>query len=87
MQLTEDQVERTLAALREHDPRGTPVDDDVVVREERVPAEVVERLARTPAVRAAAVDRAKRRLATGTCPSPDEVARSLVGRLVCDRLR
>jgi hypothetical protein len=87
MQLTEDQVERTLAARREDEQDARRVGDDEPIVLPCVPPEVVERLARTPAVRTAAVARARRRLEAGERPSAAELAGSVVGRLVCDRLR
>jgi hypothetical protein len=87
MQLTEDQVERTLAALRDgRCSGGRACERDPIVLP-CIPPEVVERLARMPAVRLAAVARARRRLASGESPSDAELAGSVVGRLVCDRLR
>jgi hypothetical protein len=87
MQLTEDQVERTLAALRDGRLSDGRVDERDPIVMPCIPPEVVERLAREPAVRRAAVARARRRLESGESPSDAELAGSVIGRLVCDRLR
>jgi hypothetical protein len=85
MQPTSEQVERSLADLRQHS-------DDPGLRVSRgelasVPAEVTAVLCEVPAIRSELVDRARRRLVAGERPTDDELAAKVVGRLVCDRLR
>jgi hypothetical protein len=91
MQPTDLQVERSLQALQasptvdqrlfaEAGARETPVVDEV-------PPGLLDRLLQAPPVRLDRLAEARSRLANGTQPSDDDLARRLVGRLVCDRLR
>jgi hypothetical protein len=85
MQPTDQQVQRSLDALR----RG---DDPAIGREldrrlAEVPTEVFRRLRREPSLRPERLERALRRLACGEAPSAQDLADRMVGRLVCDRLR
>jgi hypothetical protein len=86
MQLTELQVERSLEALRsapeQPDGGGCPPGD-----RGEVPTGLVPLLVGAPAVRADRLAEVRRRLATGEEPTPEAVARRIVGRFVCDRLR
>ena len=83
MRVDERQVERCLAALRaakadRHPDRPRP---------RLVPAGLLDRLRAVPDIRDDAVRRAGARLAAGKQPSSVVLARHVVGRLVCERLR
>lgn len=84
MQPTEQQVQRSLAALRaagtERTARGSTIYVDV-------PDGLLDLLLSSPPLRLDRMAEAMRRLAGGQQPSDDDLARRLVGRLVCDRLR
>ena len=84
MQPTEQQVQRSLAALRatggEPATRGAAIYVDV-------PDGVLDLLLASPPLRLDRMAEAMRRLVGGQQPSDDDLARRLVGRLVCDRLR
>jgi hypothetical protein len=84
MQPTDQQVERSLAALRgahgEHGSRAASIYIDV-------PEGVFDLLLASPPLRLDRMAEAMRRLAGGPQPTDDDLARRLVGRLVCDRLR
>lgn len=84
MQPTKVQVERSLEALRSPG-RGGPATSRETHPD--VPPAVVEWVLRAPEVRAEALAVARRRLAAGQVPTDDALAESMVGRLVCDRLR
>jgi hypothetical protein len=86
MQLTELQVERSLEALREPRSQRRESAPDVRIHGE-VPVEVLRWLVDQPAVRADRLEEVRRRLATGAAPSAEALARRIVGRFVCDRLR
>jgi len=92
MQPTETQVQRSLEALRETPGSGDdhPGADSASVGRrlvEEVPRAVLERLRDEPAVRPERLAEARQRLAAGDVPSDEALARRMVGRLVCDRLR
>ena len=88
MQPTNEQVERSLAALRASlQGRGDPGPSVVPDGHASLAEDLARILARLPATRPERVDAARRRLESGEQPSADEVADRLVGRLVCDRLR
>lgn len=83
MQPTDHQVEQSLEALRRADPRGVvtagiPFD---------LPEGLLELLRASPPIRLDRMADAKMRLVGGRQPTDDDLARRLVGRLVCDRLR
>jgi hypothetical protein len=83
MQPTQIQVERSLEALRSPvDAAMTPVHPSPDVL-----AALLDAVRGTPAVRLDRLEQARRRLAAGEQPSADDLARRMVGRLVCDRLR
>jgi hypothetical protein len=87
MQPTEQQVQRSLDALRRAngcvlvggDARRHEIDE--------VPVEVLRWLEGAPLIRPERTERARRRLEAGDEPSAEAIAGRLVGRLVCDRLR
>jgi hypothetical protein len=91
MQPTELQVERSLQALQ----RAPLVDELALVAggagldpvDDEVPDGLLDRLLEAPPVRLDRLAEARTRLANGAQPSDDDLARRLVGRLVCDRLR
>jgi hypothetical protein len=89
MQPTNEQVERSLAALRSE----SPVTDRAPRRElahagaPSVPGEVEHVLRSVPAVRSDRVERARERLESGDQPTAQELADRILGRFVCDRLR
>jgi hypothetical protein len=88
MQPTEQQVQRSLDALRRADARlFVGGDDQAHHRIEDVPTEVLRRLQQAPLIRSERTERARRRLESGDEPSAEAIAGCLVGRLVCDRLR
>lgn len=84
MQPTEQQVERSLAALRSSPSGEAPSAPTIYVD---VPEGVVDLLLATPPLRLERMAEALRRLVAGQQPSDDDLARRVVGRLVCDRLR
>ena len=84
MQPTDHQVERSLEALR-HDEWGP--DARAAAPDADVPEGLLALLDSSPSVRLDRMVDAKMRLAGGRGPSDDDLARRLVGRLVCDRLR
>ena len=89
MQPTNEQVERSLAALRGAPPLADVAAAGVAVHldESAVPREVDEVLSHMPDVRVDRVAEARRRLESGDTPSAQELADRMLGRLVCDRLR
>jgi len=92
MQPTQIQVQRSLEALRDqHEPStagGAAVEAPPgPVRLERLPDDVLRRLAESPSVRLDRLEQARERLASGDQPTADDLASRMVGRLVCDRLR
>lgn len=85
MQLTEVQIERSLAALRGDPvpaPSATERDDGPAV-----PDGLADALAGSPDVRPDRLAEARRRLARGEGPSDADLADRMIGRIVCDRLR
>ena len=94
MQPTEQQVERSLAALlrgAETAPAEPRIDEGLLGAAPMVAVEVpvglAEALDGAPDVRADRLAAARRRLAQGEAPSDEELAGRMVGRIVCDRLR
>jgi hypothetical protein len=91
MQLRTEQVERTLADLRDRSlhevDRATDSDELPDDESDPVSSAVAERLSEMPAIRPEAIARARRHLEEGKHPSDDELAWRVIGRLVCDRLR
>jgi hypothetical protein len=87
MQPTEQQVQRSLEALRTDSPCFVGGDDGAESRLDEVPTEVFRLLEQTPTIRVERLERARRRLAAGQTPTAEDLAGSMVGRLVCDRLR
>ena len=88
MKLTDEQIESSLVALRRRPPvrmrrRAGSSTHDVPL----LAADVQLLLRDVPAVRADVVDRVRLRMSEGQAPTDAEVARHLVGRLVCERLR
>lgn len=95
MQPTELQVERSLAALQGPEAPGTV--GEVISSASmgagpgspspEVPADVRRRVDEVPELRVERLEEARRRLEVGEQPSADALARRMVGRIVCDRLR
>jgi hypothetical protein len=83
MQPTDHQVEQSLAALRR---AGTDAATAAGVRLD-LPEGLLELLRSSPPIRLDRMADAKMRLVGGRQPTDDDLARRLVGRLVCDRLR
>jgi hypothetical protein len=84
MQVTEIQVQRSLAALQAAEGEGDRADGD---DEPELPEGLLDLLTDVPPIRLERMADAKMRLASGQHPSDDDLAGRLVGRLVCDRLR
>ena len=83
MQPTDRQVERSLEALRSGgDDRAAATAIHV-----DVPEGLLDLLHSSPPVRLDRMANAKMRRVGGRQPTDDDLARRLVGRLVCDRLR
>ena len=80
MQPTDLQVERSLQAWQ-----LAPLVDELALV--KAAAGLLDRLLEAPPVRLDRLAEARSRLANGAQPSDDDLARRLVGRLVCDRLR
>jgi hypothetical protein len=87
MQPTEQQIQRSLDALRRADAWNLEGEDEARSRLDDVPTEVLRRLEQAPLIRSDRLERARRRLEAGDEPSAEAIAGVLVGRLVCDRLR
>ncbi len=85
MRLSDAQIRTTLRELRDHEPDARR--RTVPLSIELLSAEVLAHLAELPTVRADRVAAGRARLVDGHAPSSDDLARKLVGRLVCDRLR
>jgi hypothetical protein len=93
MQVSELQVQRSLFALNHVEP-VEPVEsagggDEHAARDraDACPDGLIERLTGSPAIRPDRTAEARKRLEAGDQPSADDLARRMVGRLVCDRLR
>ncbi len=84
MQVDERQVERSLAALRAEASMGRR---PARPRPRPVPTGLLERMTAAPELRLDAVRRARDRIDRGDQPSAAVLARHVVGRLVCERLR
>jgi hypothetical protein len=84
MRVDERQVERSLAALRAEKAAGRHA---ARPRPWAVPSGLVERLTAAPDLRHDLIRRARAQLDDGDQPSPAALARHVVGRLVCERLR
>ncbi len=87
MQPTEQQVQRSLEALRTDGACRVGGDDGAVNRLDEVPSEVFRLLEQAPTIRAERLERVRKRLASGQVPTAEALAGLMVGRLVCDRLR
>jgi hypothetical protein len=96
MQPTQNQVERSLEALRHPpDPAAAPVDDppadhadaELADDETDIHTAVLDLLGDEPVIRLDRLTDVRRRLDAGEHPSDDDLAGRMVGRLVCDRLR
>ncbi len=85
MQPTEIQVQRSLQALQTEAEDGAAGGSGTGAGE--LPAGLVELLATAPAVRLDRVLDARMRMEAEEQPSADDLARRVVGRMVCDRLR
>ena len=86
MLLSDQEVGQSLRALRSRTAPGVaghPGGRHLY----RVPAQVGDVIRRQPTVRPDFVDAARSRLEDGWCPSDADLAKVVVGRLVCDRLR
>jgi hypothetical protein len=97
MQPTQNQVERSLEALR-HPPDPSaddaPATDDDAADVAEVSGDqadihtaVLELLGDEPVIRLDRLSDVRRRLDAGEQPTDDDLAGRMVGRLVCDRLR
>jgi hypothetical protein len=84
MQPTDTQVERSLEALRDSGEAGGGEPPAIHVE---VPEGLLDLLESSPPVRLDRMADAKMRLVGGRQPTDDDLARRLVGRMVCDRLR
>ncbi len=82
MQLTQDQVRRSMLALR----AGVPVESATTPRP-AVPSGALDRVSNLPEIRQERVAEALARLAAGRGPTNQELADRVIGRMVCDRLR
>jgi hypothetical protein len=82
MQPTQDQVRRSMQALR-----AAPPVVDGALGDAIVPEAAHREIAKLPAVRADRVAQARAFLASGDELTSEELAEKVVGRLVCDRLR
>jgi hypothetical protein len=93
MQVTELQVQRSLAALTIEAVPGAPGGDDpcpaapMENHAADVPVGLLERLTEASPIRSDRLEGARRRLEHGDQPSAEALAQRMVGRLVCDRLR
>lgn len=85
MQPTEIQVERSLQALQTEPETGVAGASGPDAPD--LPAGLVELLATAPAVRLDRVVDARMRMEAEDQPSAEDLARRVVGRMVCDRLR
>ncbi len=85
MKLSESQIRTSLRALRD-EPSVEPT-VPVPLSIELLTAEVLEHQAELPRVRVERVAAVRARMEAGRSPSSDDLARKMVGRLVCDRLR
>ena len=82
MQVTQDQVRRSIVALRARVP-SMPVATPRGV----VPSDALDRVSSLPDIRQERVSEALARLAAGCGPTDEELADRVIGRMVCDRLR
>jgi hypothetical protein len=97
MQPTEQQVQRSLAALLiTGAPHGATNGDNEDQADglhtelcwlDDVPTEVFTRMREAPALRPDRLEQARRRLECGEAPTAEDLAERMIGRLVCDRLR
>ena len=93
MQVTEVQVQRSLAALTTegdaHDGDASSASGPLAAAPapDEVPIGLVAHLVESPPIRDDRLEEARRRLETGEQPSAEALAQRMVGRLVCDRLR
>lgn len=97
MQPTEQQVQRSLAALLLSGASGGAVvgcgEDQrdglrtELCRLDDVPTEAFARMQAVPALRPDRLEEARRRLECGETPTAEDLAERMIGRLVCDRLR
>ncbi len=97
MQPTEQQVQRSLAALLLTGAPQSAVDGcnedqtnglhTELCRLDDVPTEVFARMREAPALRPERLEQARRRLECGDTPTAEDLAERMIGRLVCDRLR
>jgi hypothetical protein len=92
MQVTEQQVQRSLRALTTSEAARDLPPSDRAPRatdppHEPLPDGLLEQLATLPSMRDERLARARHRLETGDQPSAEALAQRMVGRLVCDRLR
>lgn len=88
MQPTEQQVQRSLEALATGAPTLIEVAlDGAGTARHDLPAGLAECLETLPPVRPDRLEEARRRLEDGDQPTDDDLARRMVGRIVCDRLR
>lgn len=83
MQPTDKQAQLSLDALLATPPCGCGAHGDC----DEFPAGLVRRLCEAPSIRPDRLAAARRRLAAGDRPSDEALARRMVARLVCDRLR
>lgn len=86
MQVTETQVQRSLAALKADEIDGVHADGHDA-HDQALPVGLVQLLTESSPIRNDRMEEARRRMETGEQPSAEDLAQRMVGRLVCDRLR
>lgn len=83
VQITEQAVEEALSALRASHP---PVIGPKHPRMRSAPMPAIEGARRAPTLRMEEIDRARKWLGEGRSRDGAELARAVVGRLVCERV-
>ena len=86
MQVTESQVQCSLAALEADEIDGTPAEAHDA-HDQVLPVGLVQQLTESSPIRNDRLEEVRRRMETGEQPSAEDLAQRMVGRLVCDRLR
>jgi len=87
MQPTDKQAQLSLDALLAEPTFSSDPEVHVCTCADEFPAGLVRWLCDAPAVRPDRLAAARRRLAAGDRPTDEALARRMVARLVCDRLR
>ena len=86
MQVTEAQVQCSLAALEADEIDGTPAEAHHA-HDQILPVGLIQQLTESSPIRIERLEEVRRRMETGEQPSAEDLAQRMVGRLVCDRLR